>query len=576
MDKQLFAGVANSSKNKKIFIVFASILLVAAEIRIVAGVNSKTTNTQSNNIRASAAHTIVKSSCSVTLHPDLCYSTLSSVPNMTEKVTSLNDVIELAIEKTKERVQKNHLVIKTLEARTNLTTREKFALHDCQEMLDDTLEELDEVIGFLKTYPTKKGYRRQVDDMITYMSTTITNQDTCIDGFSHGKHERQLRESLIDVEINAQKMCSNVLALIKHLTNTDTVDQVKANTRKLMNKDDEKWPEWLSAGDRRLLQSETVTPDVVVAADGSGDFTTISAAVEAATNRSSKRFVVGIAAGVYSEYVNVDNNKWNLMFVGSGLNSTIITGNRNVAIDNYTTFNSATVIAVGRGFLARDITFENTAGPEGHQAVAIRVGSDLSAFYRCNMLAFQDTLYVHSNRQFYVNCYIAGTVDFIFGNAEVILQDCDIYARRPGPDQRRNWVTAQSRTDPNQNTGIVIQKSRIGATPDLQPVQASIETYLGRPWRNFSRTVVMQSEISDVIHPAGWFRWSGAEVERDTTVYYGEYENAGDGADTSNRVTWPGFRVITDATEAQGFTVENFLDGGDWLGNTGFPFTLGL
>ncbi|MFS7992135.1 putative pectinesterase [Helianthus anomalus] len=172
MDKQLFAGVANSSNNTKIFIIFASILLVAAEIRIVAGVNSKTTN----NIRASAAHSIVKSSCSVTLHPDLCYSTLSSVPNMTEKVTSLNDVIELAIEKTKERVQKNHLVIKTLETRTNLTIREKFALHDCQEMLDDTLEELDEVIGFLKTYPTKKGNRRHVDDMITYMSTTITNQ----------------------------------------------------------------------------------------------------------------------------------------------------------------------------------------------------------------------------------------------------------------------------------------------------------------------------------------------------------------------------------------------------------------
>ncbi|MFS7992138.1 putative pectinesterase [Helianthus anomalus] len=95
---------------------------------------------------------------------------------MTEKVTSLNDVIELAIEKTKERVQKNHLVIKTLEARTNLTTREKFALHDCQEMLHDTMEELDEVIGFLKAYPTKKGNLRHVHDMITYMSTTITNQ----------------------------------------------------------------------------------------------------------------------------------------------------------------------------------------------------------------------------------------------------------------------------------------------------------------------------------------------------------------------------------------------------------------
>ncbi|KAI7736058.1 hypothetical protein M8C21_030403, partial [Ambrosia artemisiifolia] len=341
--------------------------------------------------------------------------------------------------------------------------------------------------------------------------------DTCIDGFSHGKHERQLRESLIDVELTAQKMCSNLLALIKHMTEADMGGQVKTNTRKLMNVDNEKWPVWLSVRDRRLLQSETITPDVVVAADGSGDFTTISAAVEAATNRSSKRFVIGIAAGVYNEIVNVDNNKWNLMFVGSGINSTIITGNRNVASGNFTTFNTATVVATGRGFLARDITFENTAGPEGQQAVTIRVGSDLAAFYRCNMLAYQDTLYVHSMRQFYVNCYIAGTVDFIFGNAAVILQDCDIYARRPGPTQRMNWVTAQSRTDPNQNTGIVIQKSRIGATDDLLPVLASIETYLGRPWQQFARTVIMQSEISDVIHPAGWFRWPGAEEERDAT-----------------------------------------------------------
>ncbi|KAI3711935.1 hypothetical protein L1987_70484 [Smallanthus sonchifolius] len=101
-------------------------------------------------------------------------------------------------------------------------------------------------------------------------------------------------------------------------------------------------------------------------------------------------------------------------------------------------------------------------------------------------------------------------------------------------------VTAQGRSDPNQNTGIVIQKSRIGATSDLQPVQASFPTYLGRPWRNFSRT------------------------------------NTGAGADTSNRVTWSGYRVITNATEAQGFTAGNFIDGGNWLGNTGFPFSLGL
>ncbi|MFS7992124.1 putative pectinesterase [Helianthus anomalus] len=227
------------------------------------------------------------------------------------------------------------------------------------------------------------------------------------------------------------------------------------------------------------------------------------------------------------------------------------------------------------GFLARDITFENNAGIEGEQAVALRVGSDKSAFYQCGMIAHQDTLYVHSNRQFYINCYIAGTVDFIFGNAAAILQDSDIRPREPGPKQK-NMVTAQGRTDPNQNTGIVIQKSRIEATDDFKPIQGSFESYLGRPWKNFSRTVVMQSEISDVINPAGWFPWEGAEKERYTTLYYGEYGNTGDGADTSNRVTWPGFRVITDATEAQGFSARYFIAGDEWLANTGFPFSLGL
>lgn len=229
--------------------------------------------------------------------------------------------------------------------------------------------------------------------------------------------------------------------------------------------------------------------------------------------------------------------------------------------------------AVGQGFLARGITFQNTAGPSKHQAVALRVGSDLSAFYECDMLAYQDTLYVHSNRQFFINCFIAGTVDFIFGNGAVNFQDCDIHARRPNSGQK-NMVTAQGRTDPNQNTGIVIQKCRIGATSDLQPVQSSFPTYLGRPWKEYSRTVIMQSTISDVINPAGWYEWNGNFALN--TLYYAEYQNSGPGAGTSRRVTWKGYKVITSAAEAQSFTPGNFIAGGSWLRGTTFPFSLGL
>lgn len=227
----------------------------------------------------------------------------------------------------------------------------------------------------------------------------------------------------------------------------------------------------------------------------------------------------------------------------------------------------------GDNFLARDLTFENTAGPSKHQAVALRVGADLAAFYQCDILAYQDTLYVHKNRQFFVKCLIAGTVDFIFGNAAVVFQDCDIHARKPNSNQK-NMITAQSRTDINQNTGIVIQKCRIDGTSDLQATKNSFSTYLGRPWKDYSRTVIMQSFISDVVHEKGWHEWEGEYALK--TLHYMEYKNSGPGADTSKRVQWRGVQEISEVDKAQEFTPGNFIAGGSWLASTTFPYSLGL
>ncbi|KAJ6327859.1 hypothetical protein OIU77_028015 [Salix suchowensis] len=335
---------------------------------------------------------------------------------------------------------------------------------------------------------------------------------------------------------------------------------------------DEGWPGWLSVTDRRLFQSSLLTPDVVVAADGSGKYRTVSAAVAAAPKHSSQRYIIKIKAGVYRENVEVPSEKTNIVFLGYGRKKTIITASRN-AVDGGTTYHSATVAVLGQGFLARDITFQNTAGASKYQAVALRVESDLAAFYKCGMLAHQNTLHVHSKRQFFISCYIAGTVDFIFGNSAAVFQDCDIHARRPNPGQTIT-ITAQGRSDPNQNTGIVIQKSRIGATSDLQLVRSNFSAYLGRPWKEYSRTVIMQSSISDVISPAGWHEWKGTFALN--SLYFAEYENSRAGAGTSGRVPWKGYKVITDATEAQAFTARNFITGSSWLKSTTFPFSLGL
>jgi pectinesterase len=227
----------------------------------------------------------------------------------------------------------------------------------------------------------------------------------------------------------------------------------------------------------------------------------------------------------------------------------------------------------GDRFVARDITFENTAGPQNHQAVAVRSGSDFSVFYRCSFKGYQDTLYVYSQRQFYRDCDIYGTQDFIFGDAVAVLQNCNIYVRKPMSGQK-NTITAQARTDPNENTGIVIHNCRVTATGDLRAVQNSVDTYLGRPWQKYSRTIFMKSNLDSLINPAGWLPWSGSFALE--TLYYGEYMNTGSGADTSGRVNWPGYHVITSPTEAGKFTVGNFLDGGSWIPESRVPFEDGL
>lgn len=230
--------------------------------------------------------------------------------------------------------------------------------------------------------------------------------------------------------------------------------------------------------------------------------------------------------------------------------------------------------AVGDGFIAQDIGFQNTAGPQKHQAVALRVGADRSVINRCFIDAYQDTLYAHSNRQFYRDSHITGTVDFIFGNAAVVFQNCKLVARKPGNGQK-NMITAQGRTDPNQPTGTSIQKCDVIASSDLEPVKTSVKSYLGRPWKEYSRTVVMQSYVGDHIDPGGWSVWNDSSFAL-KTLYYGEYANRGPGAGLSKRVKWAGYHVITSPLEAQKFTVAELIQGGSWLKDTGVTYVEGL
>jgi pectinesterase len=336
------------------------------------------------------------------------------------------------------------------------------------------------------------------------------------------------------------------------------------------------FPTWLSPADRRLLLAvDSWSANVTVAQDGSGDYNTIQQAVDAAaaaassssgnSNSSSSkpaaaalRYVIHIKEGIYHEIVRVSTPF--LTMLGDGINKTIITGNRSATDPSMTTYQSATFGVTGKGFIAKGITFQNTAGAIAHQAVALRVSGDQSAFWQCSFDGFQDTLYTHALRQFYFGCTIYGTVDFVFGNAAAVLQNCTLLAR-PNLQGQENVYTAQGRTDPGQNTGFVLADCIIGGTPDLLPQSQLFPTFLGRPWKLYSLTVYINSTISGIVNPSGWLPWSGNFAL--DTLYFAEYESQGPGANPQARVNWS--TQITDPSELAKFSVNNFLNAQEWL-----------
>ncbi|KAL0308367.1 UNVERIFIED_CONTAM: Pectinesterase/pectinesterase inhibitor PPE8B [Sesamum radiatum] len=424
--------------------------------------------------------------------------------------------------------------------------RLKNAVADCLDLMDFSVDQLSWTLAASQNPNGKDNSTgNAIADMNTWLSGAMANQETCKEGFdgTNGAVKGLVSGSLDQLT----SLVHNLLSMVK--TNpTSTPSKGRSGSRKLMTS--AQFPDWLKSHDRKLLQASSgVVPDAVVAADGTGNFTSIEEAVRAAPDYSSRRYVIYIKKGVYKEYVEISKKKWNIMMIGDGMDATVISGNRNFA-DGWTTYRTATFAVRGQGFIARDMTIENTAGPEKHQAVAFRSDSDLSVLYRCAFRGHQDTLYAHSMRQFYRECKITGTVDFMFGDGTAVFQNCDILARK-GLANQKNTITAQGPEPDNSNP-----------------------TYLGRPWKLYSRTVIMQSYISNAIRPEGWLEWNGNFALN--TLFYAEYMNYGPGAGLGGRVKWPGYHVLNDSAQATQFTVAEFIVGNKWLPATGVRYTAGL
>ncbi|CAJ1937851.1 unnamed protein product [Sphenostylis stenocarpa] len=500
----------------------------------------------------------IQQACAATRFPKICETSLSQDPELPPNPTSLQ-LIQSAIAIYSQNLSTAQSMVKSLLDAAAHSRNLTMAVYTCIEVLANS-----ERRSSLATDALPRG---KIKDARAWLGAALAYQYDCWSSLKYANESAAVSKTMAFID-SLESLSTNALNMVFSL---DAYGNDTASWKPPTTERDGFWGTLGSAesGPVGGVPSD-LKPDVTVCqGGGNGCYKTIQEAVNASPDNGegTKRFVILIKEGVYKETVRVPLAKRNVVFLGDGVGKTVITGDANVGQPAMTTYNSATVAVLGDGFMAKDLTIENTAGPDAHQAVAFRSDSDLSVIENCEFLGNQDTLYAHSLRQFYKSCRIEGNVDFIFGNAASVFQDCLILVRprQLNPEKgENNAITAHGRTDPSQPTGFVFQNCVINGTEDYMALYHSNpkvhKNYLGRPWKEYSRTVFINSELEVLLTPQGWMPWSGDVGLK--TLYYGEFGNQGPGSGLSQRVPWsskiPEEHVIS-------YTVQNFIQGNDWI-----------
>ncbi|KAK3026928.1 hypothetical protein RJ639_040334 [Escallonia herrerae] len=566
---------------KVIVSLVSLLLLVGVVFGVVAAVRSRG-GSDNKNDSVSSSMKSVTAICQPTEFRDACIKSLGPIAKNASATPK--DYMLAAIQTTTEELKKSLEVAAKHNVNRETDPINHDGLEGCKELLKYAVEDLESAISMVSGSQVK-DINDRVRELLNWLTAVYAYQSQCLDGLDKPEYKTPIQDGMV----NATQLTSNALTLISgfadifkslNISVPDLKDLKPSTSRKLLEVNEmghDNYPIWFPAADRKLLAAQSagrVRPNAVVAKDGSGQYKTIAAALAAYPKNHKGRFIIYVKVGIYDEYITVTKNQVDVFIYGDGAGKTIITGQKNFAIMKIGTMQTATFAAVGKGFIAKSMTFRNTAGPEGHQAVALRIQSDMSAIFDCSIEGYQDTLYYQTYRQFYRNCVISGTVDFIFGSGTALIQNSLIIVRRPGKDQKFTAITADGKEKSNGINGVVLQNCKIVADRELFPVRFQIETYLGRPWKPLATTVVMQSELADFIRPEGYLQWDKVNRHENTCTYQ-EFANRGPGARTNRRVRWKNFKVLSPQ-EAQKYTAGRFLDGHLWLKYTGAPFTLGL
>ncbi len=304
----------------------------------------------------------------------------------------------------------------------------------------------------------------------------------------------------------------------------------------------------------QTISSNDTKYDLIVAQDGSGDFTTIQEAIFSLRAMMAERKTIFIKEGIYKEKIVVPTWTINISLIGEDKESTIITWDDHANLPmpiastekKMGTFRTYTLWVQGHGFIAKNLTIENNA-PQLGQAVSIHVDGDKAIFINCNILGNQDTIFAGSetSRQLYKDCYIEGTTDFIFGPSTAYFQSCTIHCKK------NSYITAPS-TPKYKEFGFIFNQCKITADSTVTKM------YLGRPWRPYGNSVFVDCELGKFIAKEGWDNWRNPKNEK--TARFVELGSTGPGANKGDRVSWS--QNICDC-KAKLFSIKKVLSGND-------------
>ncbi|CAN0920034.1 Putative pectinesterase/pectinesterase inhibitor 28 [Linum grandiflorum] len=570
-------GKDEKEKKKIAIIGVSSLLLVAMVIAVTIGVNqekgghgSRNTSNENADEDISTSSKFVTALCEPSTYKESCKKSVSkAAENNTDPKKIVQAGFEMAAESLRESLKKSSTV-------KEITTDPlaKRGVEICEELLETAIEDLKRSVDELGSFEPSKAYAH-IDNLKTWLEATITFQENCKDGFENttGPAGEKMREILK----YSGELTSNGLAMVAGLAKIfETLHIGSSGNRRLLveDQDDDGLPLWLNQGQRKLLGAnpDNVRADMVVAKDGSGQYKSIMKAINAIPKKHKIPFVIKVKAGVYKEQVLIPKKAAGVVMIGDGPTKTRVTGSKNFA-DGVQTSDTATFAVVAPGFIAKNMGFENSAGAEGHQAVAFRSRSDNSVLYNCAFDGYQDTLYTQAYRQFFRDCTITGTIDFVFGAGRTILQNCKLIVRKPLSNQHC-ILTAEGKKDRNGDSAIVLQNCHVSSSPEYFPVRRTNKAYLGRPWKEYSTTIIMNSKLDDLIAPEGWSPWIGDFGLN--TLFYAEYQNKGAGAAQDKRVKWKGIKKL-NAAQAQKFTpAKLYVEGDAWIKDAGIPYTAGF